>query len=53
MNVDRPKLTPEIALQELTNKMKNEQELTGGGAHHKSNFSFDGQNQGSASLRPA
>ena len=39
MNVDRPKLTPEIALQELTNKMKREEEMAAAGGH---SFSFHG-----------
>ena len=42
MNVDRPKLTPEIALQELTNKMKREEELAAEGGGHS--FSFNSQN---------
>ena len=37
MNVDRPKLTPEIALQELQDKMKREEEMAREGGHA---FSF-------------
>jgi len=41
MNVDRPKLTPEIALEELKEQRKREAEMAGTGGH---SFSFHGSN---------
>ena len=46
MNVDRPKLTPEVALQELTDQMKREEEMAAEGGPHSFSFNRNNPNPG-------
>ena len=46
MNVDRPKLTPEVALQELTDQMKQEEEMAAAGGAQSFSFNRNNPNPG-------